>query len=524
MRKSAKKLVLFTLATVFAFGGVAGCKNTNESISTNTAMPDFSVSRSFRLFADRPCTPTLENLTVYKEAGFTHYNMTEDAGYVLTNKDNVFGHKTGKTKEIEGKMVFVDNDGNDEAWNSKYGADDDVVNPAYLQAFDNCEQVGLKAVIRNFYADPYYFKNETDEIRKRDITLPNATYRIPVRDVTEELQALPAIDGYYMGDEPSWDFIDRIAPVVDYYNQNLYKSGKNGDVGWFHINLLQTYGNGYFSGHSFEEYVDKYCDVILSKVQGQKSLGTDYYPLEYKASNGEAYIRNGILTDYFVIAEKAKEMNATLTEENKVMVNFCIQTFNSANTKWRDITSQADVTFQTNLAMAFGAKSMQYYLYRATNGDAGIINSTTQKPTVMYPWVKESNRQAQALANAILSFDWVGAKTYKGSQLSSEYTAEGFDNVAQREMEKFALINSIDARLDTVVSEMQDKEHNKAYMVVNFSEPSLGQTDYVTIKFAKGISKAVVYIDGEPQTVTVENGTLQLKLGAGGGAFVYPVQ
>ena len=71
---------------------------------------------------------------------------------------------------------------------------------------------------------------------------------------------------------------------------------------------------------------------------------------------------------------------------------------------------------------------------------------------------------------------------------------------------------------------MQDKSGNKAYMVVNFSEPSLGQTDYVTIDFIGGVTKALVYINGEPQTMDVVDGKLQLKLIAGGGAFVYPVQ
>ena len=523
MRKSIHKLVLFVMTAVLTVSGFAGCANTGEKPSTNTAMPEFTESKSFRLFADRPCTPTIENLTIYKEAGFTHYNMTED-DYQLTNVDRKFGHATGKTVNKDGKMVFVDANGNEEAWDSVNGADDDIVNPNYLQAFANCEEVGLKAVLRNYYADPYYFKNETDEIRARDTTLPNATYRIPVRDVTDELKDLPAIDGYYMGDEPSWEFIDRIAPIVDYYNQSLYQTGKNGEVGWFHINLLQTYGNGYFAGHTFEEYVDKFCDVILSRVKGNKSLGTDYYPLEYNAANGEAYIKNGILTDYFVLAQKAKEMNANLSEADKVLTNLCIQTFNSKNTKWRDISSLADVTFQTNLAMAFGAKSLQYYLYRATSGDGGIVDNVTQRPTVMYPWVQESIRQAQSLAPAILSFDWVGAKTYKGSQVSSENTAVGFDNVAKRTMEKFTFIDQVDARLDTVISEMQDKSGNKAYMVVNFSEPSLGQTDYVTIDFIGGVTKALVYINGEPQTMDVVDGKLQLKLIAGGGAFVYPVQ
>lgn len=523
MKKSIHKLVPFVLAAVFTVSGFIGCAKPTERQETNKEMPSFTENLSFRLFADRPCTPTIEHLTVYKEAGFTHYNMTED-DYLLTNVDGKFGHATGKVKTVDGETVFVDADGNEEAWDDLNGADDNVVNPKYIQAFDNCEQVGLKAVLRNYYADPYYFRNESDELRARDMPISHVTYRVPIRDVTESLQSLPAIDGYYMGDEPSWEYIDKLAPLVDYYNENLYRSGKDGQVGWFHINLLQTYGNYLFSGHTFEEYVNKYCDVILSKIKGNKSLGTDYYPLEYNAANGEAYIKNGILTDYIVIAEKVNEMNAQLSESDKVLTNFCIQVFRESNTKWRELTSQADVTFQTNLAMAFGAKSLQYYLYRATEGDGGIVDFTTQKPTVMYSWVQEANKQAQSLAPAVLSFDWVGAKTYKGSQISSANTAEGFDNVQNRTLEKFAFIENVDARLDTVITEMQDKNGNKAYYAVNFSEPSLGQTDYVTIEFASGVTKALVYIEGNPETVDVVNGKIQLKLVAGGGAFVYPVQ
>ena len=541
MKKTTQRLMLFMLTAGLVFSSFTGCNGggneTGEKQNTNKELPNYTESRSFRILADRPCTPTEENLIVYKEAGFTHYNMTED-DYKITNVDGQFGYvaddpETTDKKETSvslgedenGNVVHLNENDQPIDWNENYGADDGILNPKYLEAFDTCEKVGLKAIIRNYYACSKYFKNDTEETRARDITLPNVTYRIPVRDLAEGLSQLPALDGYYMGDEPSWAFIDTLAPIVDWYNENAYGKGKNGDVSWFHINLLQTYGNGFFAGHTYEEYVDKYCDVILSKVKGSKSLGTDYYPLEYDAKTGDPYIKNGILTDYFVIAEKTKQMNAAIADEkDKVLTNFCIQTFNSQNTKWRDISSLADITFQTNLAMAFGAKSLQYYLYRASSGSAGIIDNVKQQPTYMYPFVKEANRQVKNLQNVILSFDWVSAKTYKGVQVSSEVTAEGFDKVAARTAENFAFVSNVSSRLDTVISEMQDKSGNKGYMVVNFSEPSLGQTDFVTLSFIEGVKKAVVYIEGEPQTVDVVNGKLNLKLGAGGGAFVYPVQ
>lgn len=533
MKKIIQKIALFSVTTAVSMSCLFGCAG--AKVESNKSVPDFSEVKTFRLFADRPCTPTIENLTVYKDAGFTHYNMTED-DYHITNADGKFGYNAdvASTSEKEnlvtmetgdnGEIIYKNANKEVIPYDEEAGADDGVLNPKYAEAFSNAEKVGLKTVIRNYYACAKYFKNDTEETRDRDITLSGVTYRIPKRDISADVVKLPTLDGFYMGDEPSWAFIDTIAPIVDWYNENAYGKMESGSDGWFHINLLQTYGNYLFAGHSYDEYVQKYCDVILSRVKGPKTLGTDYYPLEYKAATGEPYIKNGILTDYFAIAQKTKDMNATIENENdKVLTNFCIQTFNSENTKWRDISSQADVTFQTNLAMAFGAKSLQYYLYRASSGDAGIINQNTQQPTVMYPWVKEANRQAQLLASTILCFNWVGAKTFAGTQLSSDYTVEGFDAIKDRELEKFALVSEVSARLDTVISEMEDKSGNKAYMVVNFSEPSLSQTDYVMLTFEKGVKEAIVYIKGEPQTMEVINGKLQLKLEAGDGAFVYPV-
>ena len=533
MKKIIQKITLFSVTTILSLTCLFGCSGAN--VDTNIGLPDFSQTKSFRLFADRPCTPTEENLIVYKDAGFTHYNMTED-NYRITNADGVYGYNADVSgtseketlvtmeKGANGEIIYKNANNEQIPYNEEFGADDGVLNPKYAEAFATAEKVGLKTIIRNYYACAKYFKNDTEETRDRDITLPGATYRLPTRDISADVVKLPTLDGFYMGDEPSWAFIDTMAPIVDWYNNYAYGNIASGSDGWFHINLLQTYGNYLFAGHTYEEYVDKYCDVILSKVKGPKTLGTDFYPLEYKESTGEPYIKNGIMTDYFVLAQKAKEMNAEIKNENdKVLTNFCIQTFNSKNTKWRDISSQADVTFQTNLAMAFGAKSLQYYLYRAISGDAGIINQNTQQPTIMYPWVKEANRQAQNLANAILCFDWVGAKTFKGEQISSVNTAQGFNAVESKQLKEFALINAVSVRLDTVISEMADDDANKAYMVVNFSEPSLGQTDYVNLTFAKGVKKVLVYIKGEPQIIDMEDVRLQLKLDAGDAAFVYPV-
>ncbi len=498
MRNLVKRFVLFAVVTVLCLGGLlSGCKSkplfevpdsaaVTDVAATNTVIPEFGENKQFRIFADCPPTATVRSfLEDYKAAGFTHLNMTEDNEIYLTNADQSYGT-----------------------------ADDGVINPKYIEALDLAHEVGLKVVIRNFYADADYFVNDDDSVRYFEPPW-NTPYNIPVRNITNELTNHPAVDGYYMGDEPSDDKIDKLVPLTDWYNS--YGASTN----WFHINLLQTYGSDYFKPYSYEEYVKLYVDKILSKVNGHKTLGTDYYPL--KADRvGNPYIMEGILFDYIVIAEQVKTSNAVFSAENKILTNFCIQAYNASNT--RTLSSLADITFQTNLALAFGAKSIQYYRYESEGGEGAIVENSSHKPTPMYYWVKDANAELDVIADAILNFDWVGTKVYQGRHFTdTEHTALGFENIKSKTLESFSMISDAICRLDTVISEMKDANGNLGYMVVNYTEPSIPREDQVMLYFSKKVNKAVIYSAGERKVVDVKNNRMMLELPAGGGAFVYPV-
>lgn len=491
MKRTTKKLILCTLVTMLGTTVLMGCQKKKETVNetnkdvaaTNLSVPAFEEDLNLRIFADVPISPTKENLQNYKDAGFTHYTMTEDH-VSLTNADGEFGT-----------------------------ADDGVINPEYTAALDLCEELGLRVMIRNYRNDPTYFVNATDEVRNYEWPFQSITYRIPARNITTELTKYPAVDGYYMTDEPSYSKIETLTPLVNWYN-------KYGGNTMFHLNLLQSYGSFMFDGHSFEEYVDHYCDVILKDVKGTKTLSTDYYPLEKQADTGDPYIKDGYLFDYIVLAEKVKEMNAELSDEDKVLLNLYIQSY-KANDK-RTMSSVADIRFQMNVGLAFGMKCLNYYTYTGSEEGDGLVLRSGKK-NQNYEWAKQANNEAHELADAILNFEWVGIKTYAGEQLHDETTATAFDKIADKTAESFTFISDVTARLDTIVSEMEDKQGNKGYMVVNYSEPSLGLTDLVNVYFGKKVNKAVVYINGERSVVNVEQDALQLSLGAGEGAFVYPV-
>lgn len=505
MRGLIKKLVFISVAIVMTASVIlSGCskgffevpdsKSVKKTPTTNLSVPEFSENKQFRIFADCPPTPKEEYLKAYKDAGFTHYNMTEDS-CALTDADRSITSATSNDK------VAVRTD------------DDGVINKDYLAALDRANAVGLKAVIRNYRADPEYFVNNNDSLRVSESPW-NIPYRIPIRNITTELTSHPAVEGYYMGDEPSGKRIEELVPIVDWYNN--YGGGT-----WFHLNLLQTYGSEYFKPYSYDEYVQLFCDKILSKVKGPKTLGTDYYPLK-EDRVGKAYIMDGILFDYTVIAEHVNKFNASVTDANdKILTNFCIQSYNSKTT--RKISSKADITFQTNLAIAFGAKNIQYYLYHGFGKDDGIVQNSSHIKNDMYYWVDEANEELDVIADAIMNFEWAGVKTFAGQQIYDENAKLAFEKIADRELETLSLISSVVARLDTVVTEMQDKDGNKGYMLVNYTEPSFARANEVMVYFSNKVNKAVVYADGERKVVDVKDNRLMLTLPAGGGAFVYPV-
>ena len=500
MKKLFKKLVVFVATTVFSCSAFVGCFNSNDAVkptnppTTNLSVPVFTEDKSYVIFADVPTRPTVEHLQVYKDAGFTHYNMTED-WLKLTNVDNVFGNE-----------------------------DDGVLNPEYLKALEACETVGIEVVIRNYYGDSDYFLNDAEDgDRDRLSEAPwYNPYKMPKRAITTQLTEYDAVDGYYMGDEPSYQRISTFEKLINWYNSYGSKSNFTEDDSLWHLNLLQSYGADYFKGYSYEEYVDHYCDVVLKNVKGAKTLGTDYYPL-VKGDLGEAnYIKVGLLNDYFVIANKTKEM---IKDGHDVRTNFCIQSYENPKSnagQVRELVSQADITFQTNLAMAFGTKSFQYYTYKGYGSEPGIVDGSSLKPTKMYPWVQEANRQAQVLADMILNFNWQGAKLYQGQQKTDDYNIEAFTEAKKYELDKFALISDVTARLDTVVSEFKDANGNFGYMLVNYSEPSMQLSGKVIVNFSSVINKAVLYVDGEKSVVDVVDSKIILDLSAGGSVFLYP--
>ena len=413
----------------------------------------------FMIFSDVPPKFTGDRIAKYAEAGFTYYNLTED----------------WVTRDAEGGGITEE----------------------YFQAIDTCHNHGLKVILRTMRGNsPDYYDGITDEF-------------------------VGKIEGFYMNDEPAYGpcwmegatQVSQLIKLVDWYNEY------GGDTFW-HINLLQDYGITQILhsdlGITYEQYVDKYINEILKKVKGKKSLTTDHYPLSYD-EEGIKHIKETVLRDYYLIAERAKTLKA---EGHDLYTGFCIQLATDVGLRLRAIECPADVTFQTNLSAAFGSRVFEYYLY-ADDKD-GILNPKEEQVhyTPAYEYVKKANAQLKVLAEELSIYEWVSSKVVTGSEISSEHNRAGFSLVEKYQPKSFAHLLEFKSSADALVSELISAEEGYGYMAVNFTEPTENICNVCEFVFDSTVEKVLTVKSGRKEERLVENGVLTISLEAGEGVFV----
>ena len=69
---------------------------------------------------------------------------------------------------------------------------------------------------------------------------------------------------------------------------------------------------------------------------------------------------------------------------------------------------------------------------------------------------------------------------------------------------------------------MKDVDGYDGYMVANASEPSKSSTSSVTLTF-NNATKALVYVNGVAQEVTLTNGAYTVSVADGEGVFIIPI-
>ncbi len=411
------------------------------------------------LFADFPTNQADESaVTTYFGANFTHMLMTEDT-------------------------VALKSGG--------------AVNSAYLNAM-NLIQAHGDVIVRN---------NETVGYGLSDVSL------------TDEL-ANAGVNSFYYWDEPTLSELQNgtMSELVEWHN--TYNAGA-----MFHTNLYPSYAQSTEIGDSYSTYINAYVNNVLENVNGKKTICIDNYPLVNTNekflfwNTNEQHIRTNYLSDLLTVANAVKNFN-TANPTALAEMALAIQSYGVANatnaTTQRKIESYADISFQTNMAIAMGARSLEYfaYLQKLDASEQAMIDGNGNTTSV-YRYVANANQAIQAWDHVFTSFAWQGTKMY------GDTASDLYKNAQSQFVSSFNKA-TVSADKATVVSEFKDNYGNYAYMAVNATEPSKGETATVNFTFS-GASKAVVYRNGEASVETLSGGALTVALGAGEGAFCIPI-
>ncbi len=338
------------------------------------------------------------------------------------------------------------------------------------------------------------------------------------------------IVGIHMGDEPSKKHIPGLANstlIEDF--KKVYPNAK------YIVNLLPEYANVSPDNYGFETYEEMwelYGDEILSQFETNRSSSIDFY-FFYKDDEGKR--QTGVMKNYDYYATFAKENNSSQTF---IMQSACSTEVDNGFAKYQGnefmtSLSEGDMRLQANMAMAFGADAMQYYCYSVpilTKEDgsqipmyANCILNPDNTPSEVYYHVQKVNAEAQALAPAILSYEWQEATAVAG--LANVVQVGEYYNMAEGKFLDTKYYQNVQGTQNVVMSRFTSDKYGEAYMLVNFAEREFDNTVDLEMK---NCTKLALYggvgFDGTPEIVELDSeGKCQLNLAYGEGVFIVPL-
>lgn len=279
----------------------------------------------------------------------------------------------------------------------------------------------------------------------------------------------------------------------------------------YYVNLFPSYagsslGTAIGGGKTaFENYIDDYYDMVLSKVEGKKQIGFDHYPLLKRSE--DYFLSDTYLYDLMTVAQKAKK-------ENIDKFSTCIQSFKNGDIRF--IESTSEITFQLYTAMAFGVNIFEFFCYLSRSGYTAMIHEGQQTDT----WyaVQEALAEINLFDEVYLNFKWDGVQTFFGSENDKNHNTSHFDYIKKNTID-LPKIKKAACTQDTIIGGLKDQFGNSGYVVVNYTDPMHYKFDTVEIEFEKA-KNVVVYKNGVETKYAINGNKLLLNLMPGEGVFV----
>ena len=333
----------------------------------------------------------------------------------------------------------------------------------------------------------------------------------------------PAFYGVQFLDEPQW--------VVFKTFGQLYKSIKRVHPQTFiQCNLLPVIvlnmTNRWFpEGLDLFDRFKRYLELFLDET------GADYVMYDnYPIYNGELGDGKCFYRFYF----KALQVATQVCKERGVKLYFVMQSFAMIQRGMLECVTpnEAQMFYQANALMGFGAKQLSYYTYWTSgllnvNGEirpdgSAMMSRMGEKMPLWYS-VQKVNAMLQKLAPVILNFEYEADRyiikpPFKTHPFHLEYTGRCFlDDVEAETSQEVAM-----------VYQLKDKRNSQRLYVVqnityNYYEEKLGlPKQKTTLKFDKKYTKIDIF-DGETwRTEQPKNGEYTAELAAGYAEYILP--
>lgn len=324
--------------------------------------------------------------------------------------------------------------------------------------------------------------------------------------------------GIHVTDEPGWkDWLyGRMPQAHEFwnaaYNSKLYFVNLLPiySPAWSFPNGAESRGTGqYGASLDYDYYYATYVETVKPKV-----FCYDYYPLKGTFPN----LKDQHFLQLFKSKYYAEDYSAQVNGQSIPFWSF-IQISGWSATR---PATYAEVAWQINTALTFGAKGLQYYIYNAPLGDdegnPGTPVLSTGEKTSAYWTMQKANNYAQAMAKWFLNAN-VDHITQVGFTPNGEIIPEAM--FIPRDPD-FAWRLKDSAGISHLVSHMQyyanNNEHNEfiqgdiqeLYLVCNNSITVAGD---ITLNFGDEIVSGS-YIVGERE-FAFEGSSLTVNLGAG---------
>lgn len=359
---------------------------------------------------------------------------------------------------------------------------------ATMRSLELCREVGLDAIIN--YG--YWYKELAEGVSFS--STPFSDY-----DLYDEYKDI--IVGMHVADEPNINQIDVFGDdVLTADFKSVY------DVPYL-VNLYPSTANWTVVGKDgYRAYVQKYADEVVADFEDNRLLSVDFYPFRNNS------FHSGWLFCYNQVAQVAKATGS--------MQNYYIQT--AVGSEFQSSLGVEEIAMQLNVAMAFGADWFGFYCYEMPRDNADrtpmyeyCMLNADGTPSPLYYAVQSEIARVSAFSNAYLSYDWV--KTVPVFK-SVEQDNQALLMLGEVDFSGTAL-KGVKSSEDAIVG-CFNSSYGEAFMVVNYTNPSIETTASVKMEFSKGRYVAIYGQESEPEIVELKGGNLTLEIPSGEGYFI----